>query len=517
MASSGSFETTSHINQSLAFKWSIKSQSIADNTTTISWQLVDAGTYSGTWVACGAFYLVIDGEVILDYPESHRIRVYEGTVVASGEKTLKHNADGTRSFSASCQAGIYLYARNCSGSGTFTINQIPRQANLTAAPNFNDEANPTITYSNSAGNNVTSLQACISLTGAKDDIAYRDISKTGTSYTFNLTETERNVLRQNTIGSNSRSVTFFVRTVIAGNTYHSTLKRTFTIVNGNPVISNASVVDTDSKCISLTGDANKLIRYYSDAKASFTSTVKKYATVKATSIDNTITTINSNSGTFSNTSSAVFNFSLTDNRGNKVTHKITKTMVNYVKISCNMNLTAPSAKGNMNFVINGNCFKGSFGAVSNTLSVQYRYKVNDGSYGSWIHATATWNGNNYTANVALEGLDYRCKYTFQARAIDQLATATTAEQSVRTPPVFDWGENDFNFNVPVLMNGHTVLKHDSTSNNTILSTSGGYIYIRPGGADDTGAEVLITPQGNIQLSGDIIINGKSLKSLLGIS
>jgi hypothetical protein len=73
-----------------------------------------------------------------------------------------------------------------------------KYATITYAPNFNDESNPTIKYNNPAGKTVTSLQACISLDGSKADVSYRNIPKKGTSYTFDLTDEERNVLRENT-------------------------------------------------------------------------------------------------------------------------------------------------------------------------------------------------------------------------------------------------------------------------------------------------------------------------------
>ena len=510
MASSGSFETTACVDRTLTFKWEIVSQDSANNQTTISWQLYGSGPYTGRYVTCGGFKVTIDGEVVYEKPTSYRVDVYNNQVVASGTKTIKHNADGTKTFSASAEAGIYYYAVNCYGNGSWSLTQIPKAATITSAPNFTDEDSPTLFYSNGAGNNVTSLQACISFTGATDDIAYRNIPKTTTTYTFSFTDAERNKLRQAVVGSNSRSVIFFVRTVIGGTTYHSTLTRTLTIVNGNPVISNASVVDTDSTCIALTGDANKLIRYYSDAKVSYTASVRKFATLASQSASNGSTSSSSNPATFSNTSSGTYTITITDNRGNRASQTISKTLINYVKLTCNMNLTAPSAKGNMSFQINGNYFNGSFGAQSNSLTVQYRYKQDNGSYGSWVTVSATKSGNTYKANISLTGLDYRSKYTFQARAVDKLATITTAEQTVRTPPVFDWGEDDFNFNVPVQMNGHTVLRHNEDANNVVLSASGGHIYIRPGGTDDTSSEIRITPQG------DIIIGGKSLKSLLGI-
>jgi hypothetical protein len=44
-------------------------------------------------------------------------------------------------------------------------------------------------------------------------------------------------------------------------------------------------------------------------------------------------------------------------------------------------------------------------------------------------------------------------YTFQAKAVDRLEEILSAEKVVSTIPVFDWGHDDFNFNVPVTIQG----------------------------------------------------------------
>jgi hypothetical protein len=64
--------------------------------------------------------------------------------------------------------------------------------------------------------------------------------------------------------------------------------------------------------------------------------------------------------------------------------------------------------------------------------------------------------NSYTATAKLSGLDYRTTYIFQCRAGDLVTTATTDEIAIKSMPVFDWSEEDFNFNVPVKMSGVTL-------------------------------------------------------------
>lgn len=124
MATSGSFKTSGYEGRCLLFSWKEVSQSVTSNTTTISWTLEGDGTGEVNWYKSGNFKVVIDGETV--YSSTTRIQLYDGTVVASGILTFTHNDDGTKSFTASAEAGIYTVAVNCNGSGTFTLDTIAR-------------------------------------------------------------------------------------------------------------------------------------------------------------------------------------------------------------------------------------------------------------------------------------------------------------------------------------------------------------------------------------------------------
>ena len=123
MAASGSFNTSSYEGRYLTFAWTEKSQDVATNKTVISWSLKGAGGDS-TWYMSGNFKVVIAGVTV--YSSASRIQLSKGTVVASGTHTFVHNADGSKSFTASAEAGIYTTAVNCTGSGSFTLDTIPR-------------------------------------------------------------------------------------------------------------------------------------------------------------------------------------------------------------------------------------------------------------------------------------------------------------------------------------------------------------------------------------------------------
>lgn len=461
MAMSGSKSVTVTNWDTLKFSWTVTSQSIANNTSTVSWkmELISGSSGAINSTASKPWTVVVDNQ---KFSGNNYVNIGNNSTktLASGTKTITHNTDGTKMFAYSfAQTFDITFSGSSidviSGSGSATLDTISRQAKITAAPNFNDEENPTITYSNPAGNAVTSLQACISLSG-DIDISYRDIPKTGTIYTFNLTEAERNVLREATTSSNKRTVKFYVKTEINGELFYSSTSRTFTIINGTPTLS-PKIVDNNATTIALTGDSNKLVRYVSDALITTGATAKKGAYIVSQKVVCGNKSITSDSGIITEVPSGTFVFTATDNRGNTVTQTVTKTIAQYVNISCNLVAENPSTEGEMTFTISGNYFSDSFGAKTNDLNVSYRYKANDDAYSDWITAGVIASDNTYTSVVTLSGLDYQSSYTIQANAYDLISEISSAEVKVKSTPVFDWGENDFNFNVPVNFNGDVTL------------------------------------------------------------
>lgn len=117
-------------------------------------------------------------------------------------------------------------------SGYFNIDlpTIPRQAMLTKAPSsFASNGNPpTIEYSNPAGNDVSKLEICIAgWNGQGAYVPYRDLEKTGTSYTFTADDLEE---LKNRAGR-ALDVKFVIYTSIGGKDYWSDSdKVTFTMV-----------------------------------------------------------------------------------------------------------------------------------------------------------------------------------------------------------------------------------------------------------------------------------------------
>lgn len=441
------------------------STSVANNTSSISWsfKLSPIGKWNWSYdnTVPVTYTVTINGTSY-----SGNIMKYDGVstvTVKSGTNTIAHNTDGTKTISYSFSVSsldLSFLTGSASASGSMALTSIPRKATITAAPDFTDEGNPTITYSNPAGSAVTSLQACISLTGANDDVLYRDISKTGSSYTFNLTDAERKTLRKAVISGNTVSVKFFVRTIIGDTTYHSSVTKTLTLVNYMPTLAPVAK-DIGDVTTKLTGDSNKIIKYFNYISIATGAAARKEATISSQSVSCGGKSITTATGALQNVESAEFNFSVTDNRGNTTTQTVKKTLIEYIKLTCNLSATIAlegETTSKLSFTISGKYFNGSFGAVINTLTVQYRYKQDDGNYSDWVNVAATASNNTYTATGSISNLPYESSYTIQARAIDKIYTSglDSVEKTVKTIPVFDWSGEDFNFNVPVTIKGSSI-------------------------------------------------------------
>lgn len=413
--------------------------------------------------------------------------VSPGSSVLLFDKTfsnIKHNEDGSKSVTISATVGGNVMGAK--GSKTVTLDKIARKAEITSAPNFTDEENPILKYKNDAGNAVSTLQACISFTGSKADIPYRDISKTGTSYTFNLTEDERNILRNGTTTSNSRNVYFYIKTILDGETYYTKIAKTLTIVNATPTITPV-VEDISAEALYLTQDKNKFIKYISDAAFTMNAAAYKGATITSRKVVCGKQSATTDTGTFNDVESASFTFTAMDSRGNTVSQTVNKTLINYDFLTCGLEATAPTTDGVATLKVRGKYYNGSLGAQNNTLIILYRYKVNSEEYGEWTaaEATPTYEGNIYEAEFNVSGLNYLNTYTFQARVADLIDTEDSIERKVKTVPIFDWSEEDFTTEVP--LRAHSGIQLDAAGEQDRLNGVTDYTdalqyYINPNGA-----------------------------------
>ena len=283
-----------------------------------------------------------------------------------------------------------------------------------------------------------------------------------------------------------------------------------------------TVVNISEDHVVLTGNTNTFIRYESMAEYAINAVAQNGATIVSQSItcgSKVITDLPQ--GVIDDVPSAQFIFRAVDSRGLVTEKTINKIIVQYVLPTCNQEVTTElvdETKAKVYITISGNIYNGSFGAVDNTMTLQIRYTDAEGNWGAWQNlpdiANDNFDGNTYKVEISGGDFNYDDNYLIQSRIIDKLHTVESASYSIKVRPVFDWSKEDFNLNVPFRMNDQTILRHNQTANNIVLSATGGNIYLRPGGTDDTSSEVRIYSNGNLEIKGDLIINGVNITAAL---
>ena len=132
MASNGSTSVQVTTYDTLKFNWVQVGQSTANNTTVINWSLQLISGSAGKIISTvqKSWSVTVNGST---YSGTNSVAIENNTskTLASGQTTIAHNSDGTKSFSYSffqefdiTFAGASVGTK--SGSGTGTLNTIPR-------------------------------------------------------------------------------------------------------------------------------------------------------------------------------------------------------------------------------------------------------------------------------------------------------------------------------------------------------------------------------------------------------
>lgn len=422
MATSSSFSTD---NKYIKYRIIVteNSTSVENNTSNVTVKVQVWRTNTGyETYGTGTCYVTIDG---VNYSQaittSQKFTYNSYTEVFNRTLNITHNQNGSKTIYVSSYINHSRFDSNSQG---FNVNltNIPRGATITNAPNFTDTGNPTITYSNTAGSQVSSLQACISLTGSNDDIAYRNIPINGTNYTFNLTQAERNILLNATSGK-TRTVYFYIKTVLSGNTFYSNKAVTFSVVNANPTIGSISYADVNSSITAITGNNQWIVRNKSTLQITLTNlTALKGATLSSATVNingvvksfsgisgSSLSSVNLNFGTINVSSNINATIILTDSRGFSTTYTKAITVLNYETPYATINL----ARRNNFYTQCDLLVDCTFSSLNNTNSITIQYqtkKVSDSSYGALTtiqnNVETTINlDNSYQWNVKIIATD----------------------------------------------------------------------------------------------------------------
>lgn len=418
--------------------WESSINSIVDNNSYVAGHLQvrrnDGYTTKGTWTG----YLHIGGTTN-SFSHSSTSVGPEWVTMLEFSIIKGHNDDGTGScyFEAVCDApsGTSLAGHRVSGGTTVTLDTIPRTSSVTCADG-NIGSSTTININRASANFTHTL------TYSFGTIKGTIVTKTKeTSIGWTIPTSFYTMIPNNSVGQGAVFCETYSGDTLIGTT--SCFFNAF-VINSNPTIT-ATVTDVNSVTTALTGDVNKLVKYFSNAKVTMTATAKNSATIKSQKVTCGGQSKTTATSTIEKVESGAFNLTCTDSRGFVGTNTVTKTMVNYIKLAItSLSIVRESSTSNtVKISLKGNYFNGSFGSVANTLTLKWRYKLQGGTWSGYTTVTATKSGNTFSYSGTLgTTFDYQEAYEFEVVAQDKLMRDPKTRPVTKGTPLVDmWKDN----------------------------------------------------------------------------
>lgn len=441
MATSGSFTTTSYEGRSLTFSWNRTSTNIANNTSTIAWSVTGSGSYTYGYVTCGDIDVVVNGSTVYNSAQSDRVDVWSGTVVASGTTTISHNADGSKSFSASVSAAIFNYAQNCSGSGSWALDTIPRASNIDKVANASGTSISTLNTGNDVRVYFTpkstafKYRVTVSMNGNSAQNNSAGVTPSSTSQQYYQVNIPHSWL------SNKESDTLVCRL--------ETLNGSSVIGTDNWPISMvvpASVAPTVGTAVSAPVNSNTTINgwniyvaNYSKARITCSASGNSGSTISRFQISGDATaTVNGASLSYdvnlTSSGSKTFTIKAIDTRGRSTGNSsVTINVVSYstptiqsfnvVRCDPNGNINSEGTSAKLSFV-------GYYTAIgSNAATANFAYKLASASTFTALTNSATGSGGSINGNIITSTFAIANEYDFKISIKDSLGS--TVERTVR--------------------------------------------------------------------------------------
>lgn len=433
--------------------YKVKSQSVANNTTTLS-----LGAYittpSGYWLEAWADNR---GSYVGTATSGTNCKSFDGTLpyktegtywlTENNDITVSHNADGTKSVTIYWKWGVYSSwggFTNPSGNFSITLPTIPRTSSLTVpdsgvlgtamSMSITREASSfrhTITYECGSASG-TILDKSSSATSAiwTPPASLASQNTAGTSLSCKITlATYTSASAESAIGSVSKTITL---SIPANSTFCPSAEATFSNVTSVP-----------------SGSLSILLQNKSRVRAAFSYTLKYGASIKSCVLAVGNNSVSGSSplqtGILTNAGSNTIRLTITDSRGLQTTLQHTVSVLAYE------NPTVLPADGEEDVraercdeygVWDGGgsslrvLAKGGYttlmqdGRDINSVTLRWRYRVSGGSWSAW---------QSFTGDTgAVEGVTLALQSTYQVEvgAVDALGYTGSTLRSIGTEAVF---------------------------------------------------------------------------------
>lgn len=423
-------------------------QDAAANTSAVRilWQSTQTNDSHNDNTRTAYYYISVNGGTEKAYSVSYTLPLRKTATVLDTTVTVPHNGDGTGSVSVRTWMDTRISAGVVELDKSLTLPQIPRESTIGATDAYiGSNTAITVSRKNSAYTHSIALKFGTEAFYLKADggTSADEVKFSQESVSFPIPTRFYDRIPT----SKSGVCTLTLKTYSGSTAVGSAKTCTFSVMakeaDCRPTVSG-TVTDGNSITAALTGDTAKLIRYASTAVCGITANAGYGTSLKEKTVNGTAVT---DSIAFSEVTADSFVFSATDGRGYVTSQTVKPTVIPYVPLTCTVTAgrTDPTS-GHAVLTVEGQYYDGSFGAKSNTLTVSYQI-----GGGDRVSLTPTVSGGKYSARVQLADLDYTKEYTITVTAKDEIRTLSPTAAVGKGIPVFDWGETDFRFHVPVNM------------------------------------------------------------------
>lgn len=437
-----------------------ESTSIADNTSHISFRLQlrsgNSNRFSNYRVAA---HVTLNGAVVasreMDWGNQISLGFNSSIVILSGECTIAHGDDGTKTlpvaFGITTAVESYSPGVISVADKSMALTDIARASSITGtAANIGSTSIIVISrkanlFTHSVGITFGAIKGYLDADG---NVVGTERRLDQTTIPFRVPESFYQQIPEAPSGVCRLTCKTYSGDLQIGAEQSGEFTVTADASVCSPSVSGA-VVDINEKTVELTGDANRLIKHASTARCVMTATPKNAAYIKEKKIAGVALAANENILDILNVELPSISFYAKDSRGYPGEFSPPVEMVPYVKLTSNPSIrrTDPTS-GRAQLIVNGNYFRGNFGARDNSLTIQYRVGTGD-----VVDVPSVIGDNNdYSAEIIIPGLEYTQSHNIEVTVSDALTTVTKTVTVGKGVPVFDWGENDFSFNVPVNFN-----------------------------------------------------------------
>lgn len=362
---------------------------------------------------------------------------------------INHNSDGSKSinveYTYSQSSTVSYTPKAASVTGTMTLTTIPRKT----WPNVSSgyvEGNGRVWFEPAS----TSFKHSIKITcgtnvkyvNSNGGLQTSEVKLTGKDYSFQIPKDYYNEFTGKSTTATAELNTYSNDALIGSVSQSFTI---YTLEDKCLPYVTGTLKDVNSTTITLTGDANKLVKGYSTGRATITSirassANDSKATITELKIGGTSVSTSTTTKDFSKISSKTVDVYVKNSRGYSKTFTLSATsLINYIPLTINADFKRTTQTGSeVKLTYKGNYFNQSFGSVSNTLTLSWAYKKKtSSSYTSGGTLTPTINGNTYSGNTNCGSIFlYTEAYDFIIYYADKLVNTNYKDEITKGVPLF---------------------------------------------------------------------------------